>query len=303
MAATIIKAPAKRMWAYAPMTVLALFFLFPIVFMVAASLKTDHQIFADMNSVKAFLPVGELSLDNYAAVFDRVPFWRFLGNTLFVTFMVTALGLVVNSMCGYALARMRWKGRGLVFGLVIATLVLPFDTTIVPMVYLVANLPWIGFDGPTPVLEFGWLNTYRVQIVPFIVNAFSIFLFAQYFKSLPKGLEEAAAIDGAGWLRTLLAHHRSPLQARVRHRRDPDRGHLPGHLERLPVAAHDRPERRAAPRHGRRPVLLLARHRLGRGDGLHHHDHRADGGRLPRLPARVHPVHRRRRHEGLNSPH
>ncbi|HEY1093436.1 MAG TPA: carbohydrate ABC transporter permease [Glycomyces sp.] len=191
-----------RRWTYVPMTALAAFFLFPIVFMLAASLKTDHQIFADMNSFKAFLPVGDLSLANYAAVFDRVPFWRFLGNTLFVTFMVTALGLVVNSMCGYALARMRWKGRGLVFGLVIATLILPFDTTIVPMVYLVAKLPWVGFDGLTPVLEFGWLNTYRVQIVPFIVNAFSIFLFAQYFKSLPKGLEEAAAIDGAGWLRT-----------------------------------------------------------------------------------------------------
>ncbi|MEV3936587.1 carbohydrate ABC transporter permease [Glycomyces sp. NPDC049804] len=204
MAATTFKAPAKaaRAWTYVPMTVLALFFLFPIVFMVAASLKTDHQIFADMNSLNAFLPVGDLSLANYAAVFDRVPFWRFLGNTLFVTFMVTAFGLIVNSMCGYALARMRWKGRGLVFGLVIATLILPFDTTIVPMVYLVANLPWVGFDGLTPVLEFGWLNTYRVQIVPFIVNAFSIFLFAQYFKSLPKGLEEAAAIDGAGWLRT-----------------------------------------------------------------------------------------------------
>jgi multiple sugar transport system permease protein len=195
-------ATARRGWTYLPMTVLAVFFLFPIVFMVAASLKTDHQIFADMNSLKAFLPVGDLSLANYAAVFDRVPFWRFLGNTLFVTFMVTAFGLIVNSMCGYALARMRWKGRGLVFGLIIATLILPFDTTIVPMVYLVANLPWVGFDGLTPVLEFGWLNTYRVQIVPFIVNAFSIFLFAQYFKSLPKGLEEAAAIDGAGWLRT-----------------------------------------------------------------------------------------------------
>jgi multiple sugar transport system permease protein len=193
---------ARRGWTYVPMTVLAAFFLFPIVFMLAASLKTDHQIFSDMNSFKAFLPVGDLSLANYAAVFDRVPFWRFLGNTLFVTFMVTALGLVVNSMCGYALARMRWKGRGLVFGLVIATLILPFDTTIVPMVYLVSKLPWVGFDGLTPILEFGWLNTYRVQIVPFIVNAFSIFLFAQYFKSLPKGLEEAAAIDGAGWLRT-----------------------------------------------------------------------------------------------------
>ncbi|THV35202.1 carbohydrate ABC transporter permease [Glycomyces buryatensis] len=184
------------------MTVLAGFFLFPIVFMVVASLKNDHQIFADMNSFKAFLPTGDLSLANYAAVFDRVPFWRFLGNTLFVTAMVTGFGLVVNSMCGYALARMRWKGRGLVFGLIIATLILPFDTTIVPLVYLVANLPWVGFNGLTPVLELGWLNTYRVQIIPFIVNAFSIFLFAQYFKSLPKGLEEAAAIDGAGWLRT-----------------------------------------------------------------------------------------------------
>jgi multiple sugar transport system permease protein len=204
MAATTFRAPsnARRVWTYVPMTVLAGFFLFPIVFMLAASLKSDHQIFADMDSFRAFLPVGELSFANYTAVFDRVPFWRFLGNTLFVTFMVTAFGLVVNSMCGYALARMRWKGRGLVFGLVIATLILPFDTTIVPMVYLVANLPWVGFDGLTPILEFGWLNTYRVQIVPFIVNAFSIFLFAQYFKSLPKGLEEAAAIDGAGWLRT-----------------------------------------------------------------------------------------------------
>ncbi|MCH7231306.1 carbohydrate ABC transporter permease [Glycomyces sp. L485] len=204
MTTTALKhpAPARRLWVYLPMTILAGFFLFPIVFMVAASLKTDHQIFADMDSLRAFLPVGDVSFANYAAVFDRVPFWRFLGNTLFVTFMVTALGLVVNSMCGYALARMKWKGRGLVFGFIIATLILPFDTTIVPMVYLVANLPWIGFDGFRPVLEIGWLNSYHVQIVPFIVNAFTIFLFAQYFKSLPKGLEEAAAMDGAGWLRT-----------------------------------------------------------------------------------------------------
>ncbi|MEU5154062.1 carbohydrate ABC transporter permease [Glycomyces sp. NPDC021274] len=194
--------PHRRRWVYLPMTLLAVFFLFPIVFMLAASFKGDHQIFADMDSFRAFLPVGDVSFANYAAVFDRVPFWRFLGNTIFVTFMVTALGLIVNSLCGYALARMRWKGRGLVFGFIIATLILPFDTTIVPMVYLVANLPWIGFEGIRPVLEIGWLNTYHVQIIPFVVNAFSIFLFAQYFKSLPKGLEEAAAMDGAGWLRT-----------------------------------------------------------------------------------------------------
>jgi multiple sugar transport system permease protein len=203
MAATTYQARAekRRLWAYLPMTVLAVFFLFPIVFMIAASFKTDHQIFADMNSLRAFLPIGDVSLANYAAVFDRVPFWRFLGNTLLVTFTITALGLVVNSLCGYALARMRWRGRAVVFGFIIATLILPFDTTIVPMVYLVANLPWIGFEGFRPVLEIGWMNSYHVQIIPFIVNAFSIFLFAQYFKSLPRGLEEAAAMDGAGWPR------------------------------------------------------------------------------------------------------
>lgn len=193
--------PRRRLWAYLPMTILAGFFLFPIVFMVVASFKSDHQIFADMDSLRAFLPVGELSFANYAAVFDRVPFWRFLANTVFVTFSVTALGLIVNSMCGYALARMRWKGRAVVFGFIIATLVLPYEVTILPMVYLVANLPWIGFEGVRPVLEIGWLNSYHVQIIPFVVNAFSIFLFAQYFKSLPRGLEEAAAMDGAGWLR------------------------------------------------------------------------------------------------------
>jgi multiple sugar transport system permease protein len=201
-ATTAARAPRRRLWLYAPMTLLALFFLFPIVFMLAASLKDDRQIFADMDSLRAFLPVGEISLANYAAVFDRVPFWRFLANSLFVTFMVTALGLVVNSLCGYALARMRWKGRSLVFAFIIATLAIPYEVTILPLVYLVANLPWIAWDGLTPVLEVGWLNTYRVQIVPFIVNAFSIFLFAQFFKSLPKGLEEAAAMDGAGWFRT-----------------------------------------------------------------------------------------------------
>jgi multiple sugar transport system permease protein len=201
-ATTAASTPRRRLWLYAPMTLLALFFLFPIVFMLVASLKDDRQIFADMDSLRAFLPVGEISLANYAAVFDRVPFWRFLANSLFVTFMVTALGLVVNSLCGYALARMRWKGRSLVFAFIIATLAIPYEVTILPLVYLVANLPWIAWDGLTPVLEVGWLNTYRVQIVPFVVNAFSIFLFAQYFKSLPKGLEEAAAMDGAGWFRT-----------------------------------------------------------------------------------------------------
>ncbi|MFC4336981.1 carbohydrate ABC transporter permease [Salininema proteolyticum] len=189
----------RPLWAYAPMAALAVFFLFPIVFMLVSSLKTDRQIFADLTSLRAFLPVGELSLDNYTAVFARVPVGRFLLNSVLVTGMIVGLGLIVNSLCGYALARMRWGGRKLVFAFIIATLVVPFETIVVPLLYLVANLPWVGFDGLTPVLEQGWLNSYRVQVVPFVGNAFAVFLFAQYFKSLPPGLEEAARMDGAGW--------------------------------------------------------------------------------------------------------
>ena len=80
---------------------------------------------------------------------------------------------------------------------IIATLILPFETIAIPLLMVVSKLPWIGLEG----LTFGWLNSYHVQIIPFIVDAFSIFLFVQYFKSLPYELIEAARMDGAGWFR------------------------------------------------------------------------------------------------------
>lgn len=189
----------SRLLIYLPMVVLAIFFLFPLVFMFVSSLKPDAQIFADLKSLRAFLPVGELSFDNYGNVFDRVPAGRFLLNSIFVTTAIVVLGLVVNSMCGFALARMRWRGRSFVFAFVIATLIVPFETIALPMVFWVAKLPWLEFDGLIPTIEQGWLDSYRVQILPFVANAFSIFLFAQYFSTLPKDLDEAARVDGASW--------------------------------------------------------------------------------------------------------
>lgn len=186
---------------YAAMILLAGFFLFPIVFMVVSSLKPDEQIFADLTSPAAFLPVGDISLANYGAVFERIPAWRFLGNSFFITVVTVILGLIVNSMAGFALSRMRWRGRKIVFAIIIATLIVPFETIALPMVYWVAQLPWLEFDGLRPVVEQGWLNSYRVQILPFSANAFSIFLFAQYFKSIPTELDEAARMDGASWFK------------------------------------------------------------------------------------------------------
>ncbi|MDQ0577055.1 multiple sugar transport system permease protein [Agromyces albus] len=189
----------RRNWTYVAMTALAAFFLFPLVFMFVSSLKPSGQILSDVDSIRAFLPVGDISLDNYAGVFDRVPVVQFLLNSIFVTVAIVGVGLVVNSLCGFALSRLEWKGRGLVLSVVIATLIIPFETIAVPMVYWVSKLPTLVFEDGLLKYDFGWLNTYHVQIIPFIANAFSIFLFTQYFSTIPKSIDEAARIDGAGW--------------------------------------------------------------------------------------------------------
>lgn len=183
------------------MLILAVFFLFPVVYMLVSSLKPDIQLLADTSSVRAFLPVGDISLDNYAGVFKRVPALQFLINSILITGVTVAFGLLLNSMAGFALSRMKWRGQTLVLTLIIATLIVPFETIAVPLLLLVAKLPGIGFEGASIVVTQGWLNTLHVQVFPFIANAFSIFLFVQYFKSLPIEIDEAARVDGAGWFR------------------------------------------------------------------------------------------------------
>jgi multiple sugar transport system permease protein len=182
-------------------TVLALFFALPIVFMFVSSLKPDDQIFADLSSPRAFLPVGNISLNNYAKVFDTVPAGRFLANSIGISVLTVVLGILVNSLAAFALSRMRWRGRSFVLAAIIATLVVPFETFALPLVWWVNKLPWLVVQNGVPLWTFGWLDTYRVQIIPFIANAFSIYLFYSYFSSIPKELDEAARVDGASWFR------------------------------------------------------------------------------------------------------
>lgn len=176
----------------------AILFLFPIVFMIVSSLKPDDQLLRDTSSLRAFIPYGDISFDNYVGVFDRVPAARFIANSLAVSAITVSIGLVINSMAGFALSRTEFRGQKLLLGLIIATLILPMEAIAIPMLMVVSELPWIGLEGG-PHITRGWLNTYHVQILPFVANAFSIFLFAQYFSSIPKELDEAALIDGASW--------------------------------------------------------------------------------------------------------
>ena len=179
---------------YAINLLLAAFFIFPILFMVMSSFKANDQIFSDLRSLRAFLPVGTLSLANYDAVFTRSQFFRFLTNSVVVSAVTIMLSLTVNSMVAYALSRMVWPGRKLLLAIIVATLIIPGETVIMPLLLLVSKLP--GFSLAEGFKQ-GWLNSYHVQIIPFITSAFSIFLFYQFFRDIPKEFDEAALVDGA----------------------------------------------------------------------------------------------------------
>ncbi|MCX5328590.1 MULTISPECIES: carbohydrate ABC transporter permease [unclassified Streptomyces] len=189
----------KHLGGHAGRIVLALVFALPLVFMLVSSLKPDDQIFGDLGSLRAFLPVGSLSLDNYTGMFERVPAARFLLNSVLISSITVVLGIVVNSMAAFALSRLRWPGRKLVLTMVIATLIVPFETFALPLVWWVNQLPLLRVNGFHLEWTTGWMDTYQVQILPFVANAFSVYFFHQYFQSIPKEIDEAAIMDGASW--------------------------------------------------------------------------------------------------------
>jgi len=162
---------------------LALMFIVPIVMMLAGSFKADARVLLEAGSWRGYLP-ADMGLQNYRDVFERVPFLRYLLNSVFISTTIVVAGLLVNSLAGYALARLRWPGRDSLLLGVIALMIIPLEAIAVPLFYEVTVL--------------GWRDTYLVQIIPFIANAFSIYLFYAFFIDLPEALEEAARIDGAG---------------------------------------------------------------------------------------------------------
>lgn len=182
---------------YIPLIFLLFFFTFPLLFMIASSFKgSNQQIFADLRSFRAFLPVGDVSLDNFKFVFENSNFPRYLLNSVIISAITILLSIIINSLAAYALSRLKWPGQKLILAIIIATLIIPGQATLMPLLLLVANLPSISFAEGLTITK-GWLDTYHVLIVPFVASAFSIFLFYQFFLELPKDLDEAAMVDGA----------------------------------------------------------------------------------------------------------
>ena len=186
---------AQILMRYVLLSWIALVFIFPIIFMVVSSLKPNLQLLRDSASFAAFLPVGDISFNNYVDAFERAPILRFVGNSVFITAVTMILSLFLCSLAAFSFVFLSWRGRTVIMSIILATFIVPFETIAIPLLLIVNELPWIGFDG----IRRGWLNSYQVQIIPFIADALTIFLFVQYFKDLPKELVEAARVDGATW--------------------------------------------------------------------------------------------------------
>jgi multiple sugar transport system permease protein len=180
---------------YAVLVLIAIIFVFPLIFMMMSSLKPDQQLLTDTASLRAFLPVGDISLQNFYAAFDRAPVALFIFNSVLVTGVTVVLSLLVCSMAAFAFVFIGWRGREFLLTVILATLVVPFETIAIPLLLIASKLPWLGLDG----LTWGWLNSYHVQIVPFLADGLTIFLFVQFFKDLPGELIEAARVEGASW--------------------------------------------------------------------------------------------------------
>ncbi|MEO8244547.1 MAG: carbohydrate ABC transporter permease, partial [bacterium] len=180
---------------YAVLILIAAIFSFPLIFMVISSLKPSGQLLSDAHSFRALLPLGDISLDNYFAAFKRAPVGLFVFNSVLVTSVTVVLSLALCSAAAFAFTFVTWKGRDVILTLILATLIVPFETIAIPLLLEASRLPWIGSGGIT----WGWLNSYRVQIVPFIADGLTIYLFVQYFKDLPGELIEAARVEGASW--------------------------------------------------------------------------------------------------------
>jgi multiple sugar transport system permease protein len=157
--------------------------LFPMVWMVAASLMRSGEA----NSYPPHILPQDPTLEHYRVLFTRLNLGRSLLNSALIAFTVTAISLIVNSMAGYALAKLRFRGRDRLFRVLVAGLVIPVQVAMLPLFLVMKQL--------------GLINSYWGVIIPGMASIFAIFLIRQYATSIPDDLLDAARIDGASELR------------------------------------------------------------------------------------------------------
>jgi multiple sugar transport system permease protein len=177
----------SKLGFYLLMTLFALFFLLPLLWMVSTAFKPFEEWLS-----ASWIPVNP-TLENFQSIFNdkTLPIGNWFFNSLLIAILFTALILVIDSLAGYAYARLEFPGKNLLFGLMLATLVMPGIMFLIPNYLTVARLNWIG--------------TIQGVIAPGLSGVFGVFFMRQFFQGLPRELEEAAYIDGASVARTFFS--------------------------------------------------------------------------------------------------
>ncbi|MDO4273646.1 MAG: carbohydrate ABC transporter permease [Eubacteriales bacterium] len=174
---------------YLVLIVTALVFMFPLLWMIMSSFKDDSAIFTDITSLKAFIPSFQQDIFfNYKEVINKLPLLQAMLNSFGYIAVIIVLGLVVNSMAGYAFARLKFPKKNLIFSIILAVMIIPAQTVMLPQFSI--------------VYKMGLSNSYLALILPAIASPMYIFLFRQNFMGIPESIEEAAKLDGASALRT-----------------------------------------------------------------------------------------------------
>lgn len=171
----------KKILGYTILSLIAFIFMIPFLWMISTSLKERWDIFTYPPTWIPEVPQWR----NYLEIFEKYPLGRFMLNSIFLVVVNTASQLLVVPIVAYGFARLRFPGKRVLFILLLATMMLPGHIKLIPLFSLYSKL--------------GWLDTYWPLIVPsFFGSSFFIFLMVQYMKTLPKELDDAARIDGAG---------------------------------------------------------------------------------------------------------
>lgn len=187
MSRSVVGAQRLGRWASEVLLALvALLFIFPIIYTITSSLKPNSEIFTTPPSFVG----SEVRWQNYAEVFSTSPFGRYILNGLIVSVAGTAVVLVVSALAAYSFGILRWRGRDQTLLVYLSTMMIPQEVLVIPM-FLVMK-------------QFGWINTWQALILPWAFGAFGTFLLRQFFRSLPYELIEASRIDGCSHLGTFL---------------------------------------------------------------------------------------------------
>lgn len=175
------KASLEVIILYVFLTVTAFLFILPIFYLFMGSLKADSELF---RVPFKWLP-DRFQLGNYRKMFQSIPFMMYLKNTMIIVVCNIAGSLISCSLVAYGFSRLRWPGRDKVFVLVLITMILPYQVTLVPLFLMFTKMKWIGTFLP-------------LTVTCFFGNPFFIFLLRQFFTGIPQDISEAARIDGAG---------------------------------------------------------------------------------------------------------